>query len=129
MVTANTAIAQEALFTAAAQKITSAKNVKEKEQILFDFYAELNATIAAIEKKPDPTKDINYLPLLESLVFFEIIMDRHNAIAIPEERTCSSYKFFMDARIDPSAESGVPVEKYTTSAKWFLIIVNSICKK
>jgi hypothetical protein len=120
--------ASEAAFTATANKLKSVQTTKEREQILFDFYAELNKMISEIEKKEDPNLDPNYAPLLESLVFYEILMDRHNAVKLTENRSCKDYKFFIDARIDPRAEAGVPEEKYSLAAKWFQTLIQSICK-
>lgn len=120
--------ANEAVFIAAAESVTKAKTIKEREKILFDFYADLNKMIAEIEKKEDPTKDPNYSHLLESLVFYEILMDRHNAVKLVENRSCKDYKYFIDARIDPLSENGVPEDKYPVAAKWFQILVKPLCK-
>jgi uncharacterized protein YdcH (DUF465 family) len=126
--TSNLAFASEAAFTATADKLRAVKTTKEREQILFDFYAELNKMIAEIEKKEDPSKDENYTPLLESLVFYEIVMDRHNAVKLTENRSCKDYKYYIDARIDPQAENGVPEDKYPAAAKWFQILIKPLCK-
>jgi hypothetical protein len=121
--------ANETLFVETAKKLTDAKDKKEKEKIIFDFYADLNKIVGEIEKKPAPDKDPTYLPTLESLVFFELLMDRHKRISIEENRSCKDYKFYVDGYQNPQAEDGVSIEKYSTAAKWFNHLVQALCKK